>query len=239
MIKRVTEYPGYLIQFSADAPTENAILMFHGFPATRGVKNLDIADYLHHHYKQDVYLLHYRGLGESLGVFKFTDSLNEASRVIEMLTENGRHKKIRLVGHSWGGLVSLNAADRHSALIESIVLISPFCDVQKSDPLYDWFVNDVRTELRHIFGNMTEAEIEKDFDVILENHLPKFIAPRLSASLPIGIVQASRDDVTPTATLKTVLPLFKTHPKYIELDQDHSFTQNRKELAETVIRLMK
>jgi pimeloyl-ACP methyl ester carboxylesterase len=236
MITRVTDYPGYLLRLCEGPATEKAILFFHGFPATRGVKNLDLADLVQREVRQDTYLLHYQGLGESPGAFKFTDSIAEASRVVQMIAQD--HKELCLVGHSWGGLVAMNMAQRHPEKIRSVVLLSPFCDVKKTEPLYDFFINKAREDF-NVFGNQTEADVIRDFDVVLENHLPKFMAPKLADHIRVSVIQAGRDDVTPPATAKVLLPLFKKAPTYIELDQDHSFTQSRKELAEALTRLIK
>jgi pimeloyl-ACP methyl ester carboxylesterase len=238
MISRITEYPGYLIRLREDAPSERAILFLHGFPALRGVKNLDIADYINRQFNEDVYLLHYKGLGESVGSFKFTDSLAEASRVIDLICHEKKHKELCLVGHSWGGLVALNMAQQHPDKVQSIVLLSPFCDVKKSDALYDWFVTGVKTELKHIFGEQSEEDIAEDFETIIAHHLPRIVAPKLPSHTRVSIIQAGQDEVTPVATMKAVLPLFVKPPAYIELDQDHSFTQSRKELAEAVAKLL-
>lgn len=239
MISRVTDYPGYLIRFGEETLKDKAFLFFHGFPSTRGVKNLDLADHLNRQFNRDSYILHYRGLGESPGVFKFTESLAEASRVIEMLGQEDKHKELCLIGHSWGGLVAINMAQQHPDKVRKVILLSPFCDIKKSDALYDWFVTGVRNEFKNIFGEQTEEDIAQDFDRIMTNHLLKIIVPKLPSHLQVSIIQASRDDVTPASTMKSVLPLFAKAPTYVELDQDHSFTQSRQELAETIAELLK
>lgn len=238
MITRVTEYPGYLLRLCEGPATPRAILFFHGFPANRGVKNLDLADYIHRKFKEDTYLLHYKGLGESPGEFKFTESIAEASQVVDFIVRNQPYKEICLVGHSWGGLVSINLAQRHPEKVKNLILISPFCEVKKTDPLYDWFVSSAREDFKNIFGEQSEAEVTRDFDQILEKHLPKYMAPKLADHIQVSVIQAGRDDVTPPSTAKATLSFFKTAPTYIELDQDHSFTQNRVELAETISRLI-
>jgi pimeloyl-ACP methyl ester carboxylesterase len=237
MITRVTDYPGYLLRLCEGPATDKAILFLHGFPANRGVKNLDIADCVQREFQHDTYLLHYKGLGESPGAFKFTDSIEEASRVVELIMRDKAHKELRIVGHSWGGLVATNIAQRHPDKVRSIVLLSPFCGVKKSEPLYDWFINRAREEF-NIFGDQTEADVIRDFDFVLENHLPKFMAPKLADHIKVSVIQAGRDDVTPPSNMKATLPFFKTVPTYVELDQDHSFSQSRKELAETVAKFI-
>ena len=236
MIERVLNHPGYLLRFRSTQPGGHAFLLLYGFPAARGTKNLDLADQLFRHFDRDVYLLHYRGLGESPGGFRFTASIEEAEDVARHVAgANRRPRRVVLVGHSWGGLVATNVAARRPGCVAGLVLLSPFVTPGAEE---HYLVHEVRRELPSVFGAASDDEILEDWERIKAKHLPRLVAPRLAGDLPIAILQSQVDPLTPAERTRALLPLLPGSPLYEEIALDHSFTEDRGWMTRTVIALI-
>ncbi len=69
---------------------------------------MDLAQWINQYLDVNVYILHYRGLGESHGNFKFTQALHEAVEVFDRVNLSEPVKAV--IGHSWGGMVGMNVA---------------------------------------------------------------------------------------------------------------------------------
>ena len=236
MIERVTEYPGYLIHFRPEKPSDTAVLLFHGFPANRNVKNLDLADVLYRERGYHVFLLHYRGLGESTGTFSFRQTIEEAIGIVDRVHRDLAPKKLIVIGHSWGGLVGMSVAASRSEMVHQLILLSPLCDLDKTHGLYGWIVRDVRQEFLGIYGDKSEEEVKADIDYVIANHSPAKVVERFRPDMPVTLIQAGFDDTTIPRAAKALLEHFPTRPHYVELPMDHSFTESRRELAETILR---
>jgi pimeloyl-ACP methyl ester carboxylesterase len=148
-------------------------------------------------------------------------------------------KELSVIGHSWGGLVAVNIAHQIPQCVKQIVLLSPFCHASSSDPLYSWLIDGVDADWPGVFGNLTREEVLQDLEEISKDNFPLLLAPKLSPTLPIGIVQSLRDETTPASTTKLFCSLLLTPPTYKELDLDHSFTEDRLLLADTVAELLR
>lgn len=238
MIERVLDHENYLVRLPADTKSQDAILFLHGFPGSKAVKNLDVALLARAELQRDVFLVHYKGLGESRGDFLFTTAVRETAALVEWLISKKGYKSVHLVGHSFGGLLAVNCAIAHPNLVGSILLISPFCHMLKTDPLYRWFTDGVRAEHPGIFGPRERREIEGDVDEILAKHLPLERAPDISETIKISIIQSKTDDVTPAQVAKQFAARLRIKPAYVELDQDHGFTQDRIEFSRTINKLL-
>lgn len=235
MIERLYDYPGYLLRFreTEKKPTDRAFLLLHGFPASRGSKNLDLADWLLRHFGRDVYLPHYRGLGESPGPFSFSASIDEATAIARQFAPGP--KSLAVIGHSWGGLVATNVTNRVPELVTSLHLLSPFCAFVENDPLEEWMAARIRDELPHLFGKRTEAEIRADLEAVKATCLPMNLAKGLDASIPVAILQSRLDDTTPAVVTRRFAEALPKKPRYRELESDHSFTTGRVELGQALI----
>jgi len=236
VIERVTDYPGYLVRFTSTDAKPGAVLFLHGFPANRNVKNLDLADVVHRASGRDCFVLHYRGLGESPGDFRFTESIKEAVTVAQRLAKS--HGSVTIVGHSWGGLVAMNVTEQCATLVDRLILLSPLCELDRANSLYDWILNGVKTDCPGVYGKLSQQEIQSELDGVLERYEPKNIVGKIPATLPITLIQAALDVTTPATAAKALLPYFLGEVKYVELAQDHSFSQSRRELADTILQAM-
>jgi pimeloyl-ACP methyl ester carboxylesterase len=238
VIERLTDHDGYLIRFSSGKPSPRAVLFLHGFPAHRGVKNLDLAQWVHEETGETTYVLHFRGLGESRGTFGFCDSVREATAVFDRLVSRERHQTVALVGHSFGGMVALNVAHTRPTHTDVAVLLSPLCYMEEGDPIYRWILEDSPKDWPGVFGTKTRSELVADMNEIGQKHLPSVLAPQISEGLRLAILQSATDDVTPALRARAILPSFRRPPEYLELPLDHSFTQDRALLARHVTRIL-
>lgn len=233
MIERITDYPGYLIRFRPEK-FSRVFFLLHGLPANRNTKNLDMAEYLSQKENACVYILHYRGLGESRGAFLFTQSIQEATAVARKIAAMHPDFPLSLIGHSWGGMIATNILHHAPQLLKQVILISPFCSTQKDGPLYTWLLEGIRDECPGIYGDLSQKEIEGDLKEFWDHHLPLNLAPSLDVEVDLGVIQALRDDTTPPANTKAFCAKLKKTPRYFELDTDHSFTEKRIELFKTL-----
>ncbi len=234
MLERVLDYPGYLIRFRPERPSKRTILLLHGFPANKNLKNLDIAYLLHQKLEANIYIVHYQGLGESPGEFLFTRSIMESIAVIDRITSQDSERSLELIGHSWGGLVAVNALKERASRLRHVILLSPLCYADRQSPLREWLLNEVRVECPGVYGNQTQATIARDFEIIIDHHLPTLLAPTLEPSIPITIIQAKNDDTTPPERTGEFAKRLTRPPNYLELDDDHSFMQDRRRLADVI-----
>ncbi len=239
MIERLVNYPGYLIRFPSRTDSKKAILLLHGFPANKNVKNLDLAYWLHASLDATLYLLHYRGLGESPGNFKFTDALNEAVEVVDFIRNDQGQTLSGVVGHSWGGLTAMHVAKERGQFFEKLVLVSPLSAIEENDPLANWIIRDVRTECPGVYGNLSEADIKQDLATISEKYQPRELVKMIPATVEVTLIQSSQDETTPAVKAKALLEFFRRAPTYLELDLDHSFSQNRELLSRKIMACFK
>jgi len=236
---RPRQYPlktisSYVLAFTgSDKPSRESVLFFHGFPANVGNKNADVASAINLKTGNDVFLLHYRGLGESPGVFSFSESVRESLRVVEDLVRQNKYQKIHIVGHSWGGLVALNAFRQLHERKGRLILLSPFSSFPDRSGIAE-VVRAVRAELPEVFGKRSDDEVIADIHRAESEFGPDQFIDQLE-SKEITVVQASQDSEVPPSLTRTFLSKFRTPPKYVELDQDHSFFRDRDELIRAVL----
>jgi pimeloyl-ACP methyl ester carboxylesterase len=236
MIERVLEHSGYLLRFRSSRPDGAACLLLHGFPAHRGTKNLDLADQLFRRFDRDVYLLHYRGLGDSPGAFRFTASVDEATEVARRVTESRAPKRsLVVVGHSWGGLVATNVAARLPDRVAALVLLSPFVFPGAEE---EWIVHKVRRELPGVFGDASDDAIRADWERIKTTSLPALVAPSLAPDLPVAVLQSRLDPITPAERTRSLLSHLPGEPLYEEIALDHSFAEDRGAMTRAVASLI-
>lgn len=238
LIERVPNlYPNYLVRCPARSKTPKnrpAVLLLHGFPAGHGTKNLDIALSLTEALDLTSYVFHYPGLGESYGEFGFKKSIRMSEEMLALLAKEMGHKEIILFGHSWGGMVVCNLAPKFPDRVTGILLASPLCDLFTTDPIYQWLIHGVRAEQPWIRFEKNPLESEEELKQVLAQHLPRHQLSHFATSQKIELIQAVKDDLTPRDRAIQLCQEFST-VSYRELDQDHSFSENKPAFIQEVI----
>ncbi len=77
---------------------------------------------------EDVYWLRHPGLGGSRGRFGFRASVLQATAFVERLVAEG-HRRVNIVGYSWGGFVAFNAHRNAGGAAGRLVLVAPLTDL--------------------------------------------------------------------------------------------------------------
>ncbi len=211
--------------YTYDQNSQNGIFIFHGFPSQKN-RNKDLAFNLFQNTKASVFVHHYEGIGESLGLFYFKKSVDRARRYVTQITKEFNLKKIHFVGHSWGGFISLNLLPDFSEQLQSLVLYSPFTEIPDGKGV-DELADALIKEYPHLFFHRTRAEVVEEFSQMQMSHRYKESLEKIGWQKPTLILQALNDLATPEARTRAVLPLFGKALNYTELEVDHSFTQNR------------
>ncbi|OFZ54827.1 MAG: hypothetical protein A2428_07070 [Bdellovibrionales bacterium RIFOXYC1_FULL_54_43] len=214
--------------------SEGAVLLFHGFPANKGNKNSDVAEALFSETPYDIYIIHYRGLGNAKGAFSFSHSILESVNSAKALISRYHYEQVHLIGHSWGGLVAMNVFREIARFRGKLLLLSPFNEFPDNSVLSS-IIESVIQEIPVLFGHATLDSVLDDLESVKSSCSPRNIASTLQVpSSSITIIQASRDEEVSVASTKVLCKLFPCAPKYLELDQDHSFS-NREDLVRAVL----
>ncbi len=215
--------------------SQEAVVIFHGFPSEKLFKNRDIAMKVASELKLDSRVMHYFGLGESVGEFSFLRSIKDSINWTEHLLT--KYKKLHLVGHSWGGLVAINVLKAHFSKIEKVILLSPFNDLHVDiEPIL--LVREIMKARPYLFYSRSEKQILEELITISKKFNPRDIAKSLPAKKSIHIIQAKVDEDVPLKTTQEYLSFFKSKPKLEIWDIDHSFTKDREKLLKRVINLL-
>jgi len=169
-----------------------AILFLHGFPAYGG-KNEDIAQSVSERLGQDAFILHFRGLGKSEGLFSFEGAVSDALQGVNRLSQEG-YLCIQLVCHSFGSAIGLKAS-LASPLIRRLALLAPLLELP--DPagtaeLVDYFITE-EAKLGHTYDR---ADLLQDQEAFREGYQPNVIGAQLiSRGTKMWVAQGDQDSV--------------------------------------------
>jgi pimeloyl-ACP methyl ester carboxylesterase len=224
-----------VIGLTSSKRTEEAAILFHGFPAHRGEKNIDLARAIHSKTGLDTFVIHYRGLGNSPGIFSFAESVKESLALAKGLIDQNHYQQLHVIGHSWGGLVAVNVIRAVGPAAGKLILLSPFSQFPDSQATRA-IINTIREEVPDLFGTLTAEQILQDIAAAKEQFDPNAVVLKLNNE-EVTIIQALRDEEVPAIVTRTFLKHFPLPVRYIELDQDHSFQTNRNEMIEIVVSL--
>ncbi len=228
----------YVQQLLKPKRQSEAVLFLHGYPADEGSKNLDIAESLGG-LPFDVYLIHYRGLGESYGKFSFLQSLEDVRNIIQKLDSFG-YNTIHIVGHSWGGYLTLMNEDLWSS-DSKIVLMSPFLSLPDGEAL-SALAHSVFTETKRHLKYSHVSDMIRDLEQLRSagGTFSDFVRVGCRRSKQITILQAKNDIETPAHIAEEfceAVGLAKNQHYLVE--SDHSFTGNRHLLVELIRDVLK
>lgn len=222
----------FVEKFEGDASKATAILFLHGYPANIGSKNRDIAKAVCEAFSIPTFLLHYSGLGKSLGSFQFSKSLDDVENIISYLSDLG-FSKIHLVGHSWGGFLSIKLIEKLSKN-SKITLFSPYLFFPEGHE-FKLLVKSIYENTKEFLLPMTEEDAFDDLCKmhILFDDLTEYLKEK---KVNLTIIQALSDDETPVEYSRSLKNKLSNQINYFEIDTDHSFTKNRNELIQLIIK---
>ena len=213
----------YRYSGNLNAAAPQMTLFLHGFPAESG-KNEDLAAEVAGSLHQDVYLLHYRGLGNALGSFSFAGSIREALAVARTLLDRYPERNLNLVGHSWGGLVALNLLTEVSeARIHRVFLMAPLTFLPPPE-LHGILAAGYVDRERRRGRSVDEGALAQDFETVRRDHAPVDLIPRLGAVCKrTKIVQGIEDTIVPSSATRAFVARCVPAPFYEEFTESHWF----------------
>jgi pimeloyl-ACP methyl ester carboxylesterase len=233
----------YLASGPGPHPT---VILFHGFPGYE--QNLDLAQALRRD-GYNVLAMHYRGSWGVTGRFSFANALEDADSQVNWITAPEITAKYRidpthliLIGHSVGGFMALAAA-AHNPKVSAAILISA-------------------APISHSFVTFKPEDRDRAIDLYTRNTNPANLLPLTGvtpADLGAEIFDHRKEwdfmTLAPTIGKRPVLLItaddgsgpdseavfqFLKHSgniqsEHIEFETDHSFSDHRIALEETII----
>lgn len=214
--------------------SERAILLLHGFPGEINKQNQDIAEFLACALRVPTYVLHYGGLGQGEGKFSFKDSIEDAVGAARFLIEDCGHRRLDLVGHSWGGLAALNVLRQIGVNVNRVALLSPLTKII-SPELARHIVVQFQTERPGFFLADSTDQILDEIEQIREKLEPVgFIGSLKLYDGQLLVVQAIHDLEVPPQLNRDFATLAGKKARYVEVLQSHTFLEDRRELFQLI-----
>lgn len=214
-------------------PASPRVLFFPGFPGIRSRQNREIAQGVADlaGLRCDVAL--YDGLGHAPGQFSFESCLADVLNSMKELRQSGL-QDVFLVGHSWGGYLSLAISSENHGWVRGLVLMSPLLHMLPSDVTVPYFEDHQRTNPE--ISTVPARELGREFERLQDTRPSGSFIRKLARDLPVLFLQSKDDTITPA---KYALEAKSDFPKSIDLrlvDNDHSFLSDRPELARQIAR---
>jgi len=227
----------------AERPSPEAVVVFHGFPGEppRGEEHkyaalpkrwIDLREAIFARLGMDGYSPRYEGLGGSRAPFSFTRSVTRSLDLARELA--GRHRKVHVIGHSWGGLVAYNV-HRELPQAGKLVLLSALVDLV-SDAWIREFLPPYIRNYPQILGE-DPAALERaaaDMGEVLRRFNP---ATRAARGRPDArktlVLHGTRDTYVDIGAARRLKERLDAH--YIELDTDHSYTDSRATVVDAAV----
>lgn len=201
---------------------KGVFLVIHGFPSWSS-KNYDIAEHLCL-MGYEIFIPHHKGLGLSKGNFSFKKSISDVKKLILLIKQEKPGLRISLLGHSWGGFISLYL---NQYVEEYLILLAPLLDVPNSTKM-NYFLNYFFENHPLETSGYNKKTLKKEFLVLKNNfHLEKFI--QHIKNRKFLLLHGHEDDIIPIehstefATKLSKLIDFD----YIKMNEDHRLTKKR------------
>lgn len=211
----------FMTEHTPTTPVKGVFVLLHGFPAWVS-KNYDVSELLAlEGYK--VYIPHHQGLGQSRGKFRFTENIKSTREILTTIKKSNAELPFSLLGHSWGGYLSL----RHLDLItDRLILIAPlarFPNDHRRQTLIRALYNNNKTDLPLYTQETLEvefAQLEEELDYESLRH--ETTAPR---SL---LLYGTNDEVIPADLIRAFAEDVKS-PKFetVVFTDDHRLSKRR------------
>ena len=237
----------YRTQSSAAAPkgdsggelkaiaSNDIIFFFHGFPAVRSRQNRELAQQVSQINSVYTIVPLYSGLGFTEGEFRFSSCVNEVRDWALQLTSQkiaeGWQGRLKFVGHSWGGFLSLLLANEPllKSRLQKIVLMSPLVHFAASAMAAMAF-EIVQQDNPHLALGSIE-HLANDFAEVAKRYPTSRLIGNLDPGLETEYWQARVDRLTPPEAAELMRPKFPGQLNFEIVDQDHSFLKDRATLA--------
>ena len=208
------------------AKEKSPVLILHGFPGWN-TKNEDIATALALN-GYGSYLIHLPGLGESKGLFDFSSVVEKTKQIAEFICKIHDVSKLPIIGHSFGGFLALAIKE----IASSLTLLAPLSNLDKKENI-DLVAADFfkRTEGNTVYSN--PDELKKVYLEIAEKY-PEEMLTRGLSDIPTLLIHGTEDLRIPVSQSRALKESLGEKSSYVELTDDHRFTQTRKNLPSLV-----
>jgi len=233
---------------AAGAEPHPTAIILHGFPGFE--QNLDLAQTLRAH-GWNVLAMHYRGSWGVKGDFSFAHAAEDADTEVRFVLDPANAQKYRIdthhviiIGHSMGGYMAASAA-AHNPQVAAAVLISAwnigaeYESRRHSSSEATTIAGEAKSlaedsnlvPLAGTSGETLAREIYKNQQALNFIQLAPAIAPR-----PVFVITAS-DGLAPAdhALVEALRKAGDTHVTEQHWDTDHSYSDRRMELANTIL----
>lgn len=219
----------YFEDFSDGNPKKEAVLFIHGYPGRREDKNRDLVTISPLY---DAFLMHHKGLGKSRGLFSFSESVESTHHFYDFICRKG-YSKVHVVGHSWGGFVSLSMMEKIAETSSKMILLSPFLRIPSGEKLKA-IAKSLLTNGHEYVGHFTQEELEADLGRLAVKHNFEHFQKRLvKQKSNVQLIQALNDDETPVETAREFIKEV-SFINYVELDTDHGFENCREQIKKMI-----
>lgn len=212
----------FITEHTPTTDIRGLFILLHGFPAWVS-KNYDIGEVLAQQgYK--IYIPHHQGLGQSKGLFKFTENVNATRELINQIQNQNPNLGLSLMGHSWGGYLSL----RHLDLIsERLILLAPLArfptDERRKTLVHNLFKNN-KTDLEHY----SLENLESEFELLEKNLNPNKILQDSHICPNTLLIYGTNDDVIPADLIKDFSKeVYTKKIDVLALNDDHRLSKRR------------
>ena len=206
-------------------------IFLHGFPGIRSKQNREIAQGFVNSGGGDAHVLLYSGLTQAPGQFTFTSCLAEVHAYLEKLV-TPKSQSFNLVGHSWGGFLSLTIAERFQPFLRKMVLMSPLLYFWEESESTKFFEETLKNNPGIQIGTASERGAE--FETFGTSTPPDRLIRSVTPETEVLFLQAREDDVTPTSIALEKVKLFEKFPTFELVDTDHSFILNRERITKRI-----
>ncbi len=185
----------FITEHSPSEKPKGVFVLLHGFPAWV-TKNYDVSEVLAlEGYK--VYIPHHQGLGQSRGAFRFTENIKAIRHFLTQVKELNPKLSLSLLGHSWGGYLSLRNLD---LITDKLILLAPLArfpeDQRRQTLLSSLYLNN-KSDL----GEYTLESLEQEFKV-LEQDLNYSLLQEESKAPRSLLLYGTKDEVIPADLIR-------------------------------------
>ncbi len=216
---------------------DELVIFFHGFPG-RTTKNEDVFNFVNEKLGYSTHLFHYKGLGRSKGHFSFLSSIEFSISLAKKLSND--FKKIHIIGHSWGGLVGVNAfCNVDEQKRGALILLNPLVKIPGQEQILGIVKNSFEN------GGLRKDDYTAEDLVMLSKEairiasdygIDKSIGKLLEFGASVYFLLSKNDDVT---SMEHALPIVRTLTANQIIFNDDHWLSHRNELIDAINHILK